>query len=204
MKKFDWKYVPIFVIVALSMALAPVFRAQDLGSITRITPVPDGAEYTVDGQTFTRASSAAWPAGSKHTLWVPYTTQVGQVRTKYVFRGWEFAGGALPFNPVTVTASPAISEYRAVFDALYGLGVVFFNCPDPSHCESPGMISVNGAPYNSSDDVYLGANSTVVLQAFPNPGYVFLGWLLPGANSGDHRLPEHGNPYGPVERVSEI
>ena len=39
MKKFDWKYVPIFILFALSMALAPVFRAQDLGSVTRITPV---------------------------------------------------------------------------------------------------------------------------------------------------------------------
>ena len=135
---------------ALSMALAPVFRAQDLGSITRITPVPDGAAYVVDGQNYSYASSAVWPAGSKHTLWVPVTVQVGQVRTKYVFRDWEFAGGVFQVNPVTVTASPAISEYRAVFDANFGLGVVFFSCPDPSHCQSPGTIYVGGAPYNSS------------------------------------------------------
>jgi uncharacterized protein (TIGR03437 family) len=181
MKKFDWKYVPVFVIFALSMALAPVFRAQDQGSITRITPVPDGAEYTVDGQFYAHASSAVWPVGSKHTLGVPGTTQVGQVRTKYVFRDWEFAGGAFQVNPVTVTASPAITEYRAVFDALYGLGVVFFSCPDPSNCQSSGTIYVNGVPFNSTDDVYLPANSTAVLQAFPNPGYVFLGWQ-PGGN----------------------
>src|SRR5664280_1350039 len=80
MKKFDWKYVPIFVIFAFSMALSPVFRAQDLGSITRITPVPDGAAYTVDGQTYWHASSAVWPAGSKHTLFVPATVQVDQLR----------------------------------------------------------------------------------------------------------------------------
>ena len=122
-----------------------------------------------------------WPAGSKHTLWVPGPVQFGQIRTKYVFRGWEFAGGTLPFNPVTVTASPAIAEYRAVFNVLYGLGVVFFSCPDPSNCQSPGTVSVNGTPYNSTADVYLAANSTVVLQAFPNPGYVFLGWQ-PGPN----------------------
>src|ERR1035441_4279420 len=67
MKKFDWKYVPIFVILALSMALAPVFHAQTQGSLTRITPVPDGAGYLVDGQYYTHASSALWPAGSKHT-----------------------------------------------------------------------------------------------------------------------------------------
>ncbi|MCX6630624.1 MAG: hypothetical protein NTW28_23660 [Candidatus Solibacter sp.] len=181
MKKLNWTYVPIFVIFALSMTAVAILRAQAQGSITRITPVPEGPEYSVDGQPYTRASSAAWPEGSKHTLWVPYATQMGHVRTRYVFRGWEFAGGPIPFNPVTVTASPSISEYRALFDVLYGLGVALFNCPDPTHCDSPGTISVDGALYNSTEDVYMPANSTVVLQAFPKPGYVFLGWL-PGTN----------------------
>lgn len=181
MKKFDWKYIPIFVIFVLSLALAPVFRAQEQGSVTRITPVPDGVEYQVDGQTYSHASSAMWPAGSKHTLWVPNTNQLAQVRTKYTFGGWQFAGGSLPFNPVTVTASPSIPEYRAVFDVQYALGIVFFNCPDPANCQSAGTIYANGAPMNSSDDMYVGANGSVILQAFPNPGYVFLGWQ-PGAN----------------------
>ncbi len=177
MKNLDRKYVPIFAIVALSMALAPIFRGQDLGSTTRITPVPADAQYTVDGQDYSHASSAVWPTGSKHTLWVPSELQLGHFRMKYIFRGWEFAGGPLPFNPVTVTASPAIPEYRAVFDVLYALGVVFFNCSDTSPCQSPGTISVNGITYNATDNLYLPANSTVVLQAFPNPGYVFMGWL---------------------------
>lgn len=181
MKNLNWKYIPILVLVALSVALAPIFRAQDLGSITRITPVPADAQYMVDGQTYSHATSAAWPAGSKHTLWVPNTTQLSNFRMKYTFRGWDFAGGSLPFNPATVTASPAISEYRAVFDVLYALGVVFFDCADPEHCQSPGVISVSGAPFNSTTDVYLAPSSTAVLQAFPNPGYVFLGWQ-PGAN----------------------
>src|SRR6185295_10291441 len=77
MKKFNLKYIPIFVLFALSMALAPVFRAQDLGSVTRITPVPDGAVFSVDGQSYSHAASALWPAGSKHTLFVGATTQVG-------------------------------------------------------------------------------------------------------------------------------
>ncbi len=121
MKKFDWKYVPLFVIFALSLALAPVFRAQDQGSLTRITPVPADAQYTVDGQTYSQASSAVWPTGSKHILAVPSPTQV-QLGIKYVFRTWDFAGGTLPYNPLVVTASPAFGEYRAVFDVLYGLG----------------------------------------------------------------------------------
>jgi uncharacterized protein (TIGR03437 family) len=179
MKNFDWKYVPLFVIFALSTALAPVFRAQEQ-SITRITPVPDGAEYTVDGQTYTHASSAVWPAGSKHILAVLNPNQFG-LRTQYVFQGWEYVGGTLQFNPLPVTASPAIAEYKAKFQTLFGLGIAWFSCPDPANCQSPGTIYVGGTPYNSSGDVYVPANGSVVLQAIPNPGYVFLGWQ-PGAN----------------------
>src|ERR1035441_6011279 len=176
MKKFDWKYVPIFVILALSMALAPVFHAQTQGSLTRITPVPDGAGYLVDGQYYQHASSALWPAGTKHTLWVPDLVQSTQLRTQYVFINWEWSGGALP-NPVTVTASPAITEYRATFSTNYDLALAFgFSCPDLSNCTSPGTVLVNGAPYIATADVYVGANSSAVLQAFPNPGYVFVGW----------------------------
>lgn len=181
MKKLNWKFVPIFVVFLLSVALAPVFRAQDQGSLTRITPVPDGAGYTVDGQYYQHASSAMWPAGSKHTLSVPVTIQTPQARMQYVFTDWEFAGGSLPFNPVTVTASPAITEYRAVFSTSFALGVVFASCPDPANCVSPGTVSVNGTLYYSTTDVYLGVNSTVVVQAFPNPGYVLVGWQ-PGPN----------------------
>ena len=176
MKKFDWKYVPIFVILALSMALAPVFHAQTQGSLTRITPVPDGAGYLVDGQYYTHASSALWPAGSKHTLWVPNLVQTSQLGTQYVFTDWEFSGGSLP-NPVTVTASSAITEYRAVFTTNYGLSLAFgLSCPDLSNCASPGTVLVNGAPYIATATVYLAANSSAILQAFPNPGYVFTGW----------------------------
>ncbi|MEO8596870.1 MAG: hypothetical protein ABI759_26355 [Candidatus Solibacter sp.] len=180
MKRLDWKYIPIAVVFIMSVALAPVFRAQEQGAITRITPVPDGAEYMVDGQAYTHATAAAWPSGSKHTLWVPNVTQSG-IRMRYTFRAWDFTGGVLQANPVVVTASPAISEYRAVFDTLYGLGVVFSYCPDPTNCDSAGTVTVNGLQLDSTADVYVAANATTVLQAFPKPGYVFLGWQ-PGPN----------------------
>jgi uncharacterized protein (TIGR03437 family) len=201
MKKFDWKYIPIFVIFALSMALAPVFLAQTQGSLTRITPVPDGAGYTVDGQYYQHVSSALWPAGTKHTLWVSDLVQTFQNRTQYAFSGWEWSGGSLP-NPATVTADPAITEYRAVFSTNYALGVVFgYSCPDLSNCQSAGTVTGIVIPSCSNPDqstcppkpttpslgansdavMYVGAGSSVLLQAFPAPGYVFTGWL-PGAN----------------------
>jgi uncharacterized protein (TIGR03437 family) len=180
MKKFNWKYVPILVIFALSIALAPVLRAQTQSSLTRITTVPDGVQYQVDGQNYQHASSALWPAGSKHMLWVPDPIQTSQDRTQYVFVDWEFSGGSLP-NPVTVTADPAITEYRAVFTTNYALGVVIVNCPDPSSCQSPGTVTVNGAPFKSTTNVFVPAGGTAILQAFPSPGYVFTGWA-PGPN----------------------
>jgi uncharacterized protein (TIGR03437 family) len=179
MKRIDWSYVPIAAVFGLSMAIAPVFRAQDQGSLTRITTVPDGATYLVDGQAFNHSTSAIWPTGSKHTLSVPATTQVA-VRTQYTFLNWSFAGSNLTSNTVTVTATPAIAEYKAAFDVQYAIGISYFNCPDPTYCPSPGTIQVNGVPIISSQDVYVPANSVAILQAFPNPGYVFVGWQ-PGA-----------------------
>jgi uncharacterized protein (TIGR03437 family) len=181
MKNFDRKYVLIFVIFALCLPLAPPFRAQDLGSITRITPIPDGAMFTVDGQSYSHATSAVWPSGSKHILAVPVPLQANLTRTQYSFNHWQFVGGNLLLNPLPVTASPDIPEYQVIFDVLYGLGLSFSNCSDPTNCQSAGTVTVNGTPYFSSADVYVPANSAVVLQAFPNPGYVFSGWL-PGIN----------------------
>src|ERR1700680_5139976 len=127
MNKSNLKYIPIIVLFALSMALAPVFRAQDLGSVTRITPVPDGAEFTVDGQAYSHATSAVWPNGSKHTLFVGAATQVGgHFKTKFTFRNWEFAGGTLEQNPLVIPASSAIPEYKVNFDVTYALSIIFF------------------------------------------------------------------------------
>jgi uncharacterized protein (TIGR03437 family) len=181
MKKIDWSYIPLVVLFALSMALAPVFRAQDQGTVTRITVIPEGAQFVVDGQPFNHSMSAIWPNGSKHTLSVPFVNQNLETRTRYTFRDWEYSGGTFANNPVTITASPFINEIKGVFDIQYGIAIALFSCPDPDHCASPGTIMVDGFPVKSSQDVYVSANSTSVLQAIPNPGYVFVGWV-PGPN----------------------
>jgi uncharacterized protein (TIGR03437 family) len=176
MKKTDWSYLPVVAIFGLTLAMTPAVRAQ--GSITRITSIPEGAIYLVDGQPFNHSSSAIWPEGSKHTLSVPALVQNGlAVRTQYNFIDWEFAGGNLPSNTVTVTASSSIPEYKVVFGIQYALGISYFNCPDPSYCPSPGTITVNGVSINSSQDFYVSAGAVSVLQAYPNPGYIFAGWL---------------------------
>src|SRR5262249_10368773 len=84
-------------------------------------------------------------------------------------------------NRVIVTADPNIPEYRAVFSIEYALTLVFFSCPDPTHCASPGTIYVNGSPVTYDQDIYMAAGVDVTLTATPNPGWVFGGWLA-GAN----------------------
>jgi uncharacterized protein (TIGR03437 family) len=166
----------IFAVIATQVAVAPVSYAQIQGSVTRITPVPDGAYFYVDGQQYNHAASAVWPTGSKHTLFVlePVQNTIA-VKTKLSFRGWSWSGGALP-NPVDVTADSSIGEYQALFDVQYGLSVVFFPCQNSAFCTSPGTILVDGAPVTSNTDIYLPAGAVATLQAVPGPGYVFAGW----------------------------
>jgi uncharacterized protein (TIGR03437 family) len=120
--------------------------------------------------------SAIWPAGSKHILSVDSNVQLGGIKTRYTFGGWSYSGGPLTGNTVTVTADPAFTSYKATFSLEYALSLVFFTCSDPTNCQSPGTISVTGAPYTFSQDIYLAAGSTATLIASPNPGWVFAGW----------------------------
>ncbi|MGA2770057.1 MAG: hypothetical protein ABSG26_04495 [Bryobacteraceae bacterium] len=162
-------------------ALAPPCPGQNLGVATRIATVPPGLVFSVDGQPFQTAASAVWPSGSKHTLMVYPTTQF-QGTAQFVFKGWAFGGTSFPGNPMIVTADPSIPEYDAVFDAQYDLRLLFYACDDPVACQySPGVVYVGTVAYNSDQDIWMGAGSTVTLLAFPNPGFVFAGWM-PGAN----------------------
>src|SRR5689334_15394233 len=106
LKKVDWTNLPILAAFALSVALAPIFHAQSQGSITKVTPVPDGIVFSVDGASYRHAVSNIWPEGSKHVLGV-INPQVGQggVKSTFTFDHWEFVGGSSSANPFTITAS---------------------------------------------------------------------------------------------------
>jgi uncharacterized protein (TIGR03437 family) len=177
LKKLDWTNLPILAAFALSMALAPVFHAQSQGSITKVTPEPDGVVFSVDGASYRHAVSNIWPEGSKHVLSV-ITPQIapGGVKSTFTFAHWEFAGGTSSANPLTITASSTIPEYRAVMSQQVALSIVFFDCPDSAHCFSPGTILVNNAPITSTTDLFFAPGASVQLLAVPNSGYVFAGW----------------------------
>src|ERR1017187_7435397 len=119
MKKLQSRIAPVFILTMVSSGLlVPFFHAQNLGSTVTVYTVPDGAYYSVDGQNYNHAMSAVWPAASKHILSVDSTLQDGGgTKTRYNFKGWTYSGGGIPGgNTVTITADPAFTYYKAMFD----------------------------------------------------------------------------------------
>jgi hypothetical protein len=105
-------------------------------------------------------------------------TPLTDPKTRYTFLNWAFAGTTSNQVPLTVTASPSVPEYRALFNVEYALTLGFFDCSGVVNCaaSSPGTILVNNAPNNSSGDFYFTPGALVTLVAIPNPGYIFAGW----------------------------
>ena len=190
-------------------------QAQTFSTIT-ISTTPAGARFFVDGQQYAQAVTLVWPAGSKHILEfltdpvVPGQTQANVQTssdggTAYAFSGWTDNAGLIQAtsDPVqTITADPSITRITATLTVAYRLYVNMFNSGNPSDtgipptCGAPGavpagqtrpgIVIVNSVCYWSSVTVYVQANSKVILNGFPYPGYVFLGWAM---NSGPT------NPY---------
>ena len=212
--------------VALAGALTATASAQS--SVTTITPVPAGANFTVDGMTYTKATSFSWPAGSAHIVAVPNPVQNGALtNTQLTFVNIAWKDGTYSTTSVIITADPSITNYTVNFAEAFAMNILFYSCGSGGGCSgSPGSVVLNnGTPvgpwnsatvYNSGDIVTLGslnyisrlnlnigndpanspvfwapsapvtvtssqqvywpAGSQVILQAFPNQGFVFTGW----------------------------
>ncbi|MDR3701152.1 MAG: hypothetical protein P4L56_16010 [Candidatus Sulfopaludibacter sp.] len=144
--------------------------------MTTVSTSPPGPAFAVDGTNYINSMSAMWPQGSKHTL-SAQPVQGTAEGVQYMFSGWSWSGGQLLGNPAIVTADPSITSYQGIFTKQYRLTVMFNNCPDATPCPAPGVVLVNGAPIGSSQTTFVSAGSGALLQAYPNDGYVFAGWL---------------------------
>jgi uncharacterized protein (TIGR03437 family) len=161
--------------------LIPRCQGQDEGTATQVSTMPPGLYFSVDGQTYQTTMSAVWPNGSSHTLQIFQPIQtVG--KTQGTFTNWQFTGGTFTGTTMVITANPSIGAYQAVFTIQYDLSLNFFSCGGQVSCQaSPGVIYADNVGYNSNQDLWEGAGSSVTLLAFPNPGFIFVGWL-PGQN----------------------
>jgi uncharacterized protein (TIGR03437 family) len=160
----------------------------------------------VDGTVYSQAATLVWPAGSKHLVVfitdppLPGQTTTTNVQTstdgstQYVLNGWADNLGFLTpkTDPVqTVTADPKVSSLTANVQVSFRVQLAFFASTDgtlPSTCGAPGAIPagifrpgvvfLNNTCYWASANVFVPANSPLILNAFPYPGFVFVGWAM--------------------------
>ncbi len=172
--------------LVLSSAGRALPQTSPVVSATTVYTNPAGAIFYVDGQSYTSAATFLWPQGSKHTLNIVPVQQASTYKAQWSFTGWTDSTGILSTSSpiVVITADPGISWFEASLTLQYAVSLNFFTCPaGATVCSGPGTVFVNTIPYTVNTDVYLNAGSAVTLQAVPNPGYVFTGWLQGIGNS---------------------
>ena len=172
----------VLSVVALAGCAGPL--AAQISSV-RIFPDPSGPQFYVDEQVFTGPVTLLWPIGSKHNIRVP-PDQIGLTqKIQYRFDSADTNLGPL-LSLLPITADPGITFVRLKFSKAYAATLAFFPCSadNPSCLQfSPGRVYMNGELFTSDAERYFPADSTVTLQVYPNPGYVFNGWgPMPGVN----------------------
>ncbi|HTW67260.1 MAG TPA: hypothetical protein VME17_21720 [Bryobacteraceae bacterium] len=184
-------------------------EAQTSSTIT-ISTNPAGARFTVDGTLYSAAVTLNWPAGSEHTVvFLTDPAVAGQTNlvqtsldggTEYAFNGWvdNLALTQPIADPVQViTANPNITTLTAQLTVSYKVTLNYFTpsgstvTSSPPVCGAPGAIPaglfrpgvvyIGSTCYWSSVVLFLPANTTVTLNAYPYPGFVFTGWEMNSA-----------------------
>jgi len=198
MKRFAWI---MFAVLAVMLWLAPAVRAQAVTSVLVKASVPT-MKFKVDGREYIGSASFLWPVGSKHILDVFVRDDGFQYNdvnsSRSSFTGWTDNTGKLQTGTATsivVTADPSISVLTANFNIEHLVQVIWYDgqaafpggpaSTSPSSCAAPGnpvplqfrvgVVYINGVCYWNNVQLWMteGVHS---LNAFPYPGFVFLGW----------------------------
>lgn len=192
----------INLLILLVLLISGAGWAQSLSTVT-IGTTPQGAQFIIDGLTYTSNQVFAWPTGSKHIVDFPFSTdnsgntvnyqngQNGNIR--YTFGGWADNNGLLATpgaNVVTVTASPSLTSLSATIQVQYQVNIIFpdetpntvpnVSCtgaPSDPSTSRQGIMYLDGACFGDTANVFLSAG-THTLNAFPYPGWVFYGFLI--------------------------
>jgi hypothetical protein len=150
--------------------------AETLSSV-RVYTYPADASFQVDGVTYYAPATFMWPAGSKHLISADPVQTGLHIGKRWAFKQWVANSTVLePKVPsVNFTADPAISSFRAEFDMYYALTLSFNACDGT--CFAPGFVTVEKEQYIQDTVLWFEAAKTVTLFAYPNTGYVFVGWI---------------------------
>jgi uncharacterized protein (TIGR03437 family) len=202
----DWGIMNRTKRLLLLVLLAGVGAWAQSISAVKISTNPSGPNFAVDGQVYNSPQVFTWPTGSKHIVEflvaidpitrapLPYQTSVGD-NTRYYFGAWTDNSALLGpgSSPVqTVTASPALTSLTATVNVQYRVHINFDNgngigntaclgAPGnpPKKGLFPGVVYFDNQCVGDIADFYVTAG-VHALNAFPYPGFVFLGWVING------------------------
>jgi uncharacterized protein (TIGR03437 family) len=190
--------------VLSSLLFPSAMLAQNTSILIGTNPsTSNGPAFIVDGTAYVHNQVFVWPVGSKHIVQfpfsldfngdaLPYQSQLNDT-IRFTFGGWVPSNGGFvgANNPaVTLTADPSMTSFLATVTEVIRVDVNFgtfantscggapSNAP-PSNGPLAGIIYLDGACIGSSTTLYL-SQGTHVLNAFPYPGWIFVGWNIGG------------------------
>jgi len=196
----------VLVLISLSALQLQAQTAQAQSSTITISTTPSGARFAVDGAVYSQAANFNWPAGSEHVLvFITDPPLPGQAAntsiqtspdggTIYSFSGWNDNAGLLipKSDPVQIiTADPHVTSINAQLTVSYKVLLKFLDPPNnlapvcggapgfvPAGELRPGIVYVGQGCYWASAVIFVQAGGQLTLNAFPFPGFVFLGWVM--------------------------
>ncbi len=187
----------IFSLVLFTTLVAGICGAQPTSQV-RVFSVPSDGTFLVDGIQYQGSQTYVWPTGSKHTIDADLENQTGGMDTRWTFSSWKDNRGLLgdAANRLqTVTANPAITSYQVSYSKEHRIQFIFYSAPGlpsgaPCSTSSafPGQLFVNGQCFQTSFSAYYAIGQELPMQAVPNTGFIFTGWLVNGNPPSDSSL----------------